>query len=101
MLPLRFCPLAPWAISAFVARFGAAGNMKITARDLRTGMAFGRVKHAHVDGDGKENNMAVSLAGGWTVNSNTYANDYVHPAYFNALLGDLVRIHTKRPITVP
>lgn len=84
--------MSPWAVSALVARFGAAGNMKVTARDLRTGLAFGRVKHAHVDGDGVENHMAVSLAGGWTVDSRTYANDYVHPAYFNALLGHLVRL---------
>lgn len=92
LTPLRYCPLAPWAISAHIARFGAAANMKITARDLRTAMAFGRIKHAQVHKGGHEDRLAVSLAGGWSANANTYKNDYLHPAFFNALFSHLVRL---------
>lgn len=65
--------------------------MKMTARDLRTGLAFGRIKHAQLDAGGHENHIAVSLAGGWSVNGDTYKNDYLHPAFFAALFSDLVR----------
>lgn len=91
LTPLRFCPIAPWAVSSYVARFGAAANIKVTARDLRTGLAFGRIKYAQVHKDGREDPIAVSLAGGWSTNAGTYKNDYLHPSFFNALFSHVVR----------
>lgn len=90
MLPLHYVPMTPWAIATHLARFGAAGNMSMTARELRTGMAFGRVKHAQVDQDGKENTISICLAGGWSCTASTYKKDYLHPAFFSALFGDQV-----------
>ena len=91
LVPLRFCPIPVWSVASHLARFGAAGHMKITARDMRTGLAFGRIKHAQLDSDGHENRIAVSMAGGWSVNGQTYKGDYLHPAFFSALFSDLVR----------
>lgn len=95
-MPLRFCPLSPWSISAYLARFGAAADIKVTARDLRTGLAFGRIKHANLEAGGQENHIAISLAGGWAANGDTYKKDYLHPAFFSALFSDTVRSPPQR-----
>ena len=92
LVPLQFCPIPVWSVASHLARFGAAGDMMITARDMRTGLAFGRIKHTQLDSDGHENRIAVSMAGGWSVNGHTYKGDYLHPAFFSPLFSDLVRL---------
>eukprot|EP00892_Ulva_mutabilis_P000609 jgi/Ulvmu1/10549/UM065_0002.1 len=91
MLPLRFIPLAPWAISAYVARFAAAADIKQTAQDMRTGMAFTRITHGQLHQGRHANRLAISLAGGWSANSQTYKEDYLHVGYFNAMMRNLIR----------
>ena len=49
LVPLRFCPIPVWSVASHLERFGAAGDMKITARDMRAGLAFGRIKHAQLE----------------------------------------------------
>lgn len=91
MVPLRFCPMMPAAMSHLINRFTASADMKTGTRELRTGMVFGRVMHAQLHHGGQENRGAICIGGQWSVNSNTYQNDYLHPAFFNAIFGDLVR----------
>lgn len=82
----------PAAMSQLVKRFTASADMMTNTRELRTGMTFARVSHAQIHRDGQENHTAICIGGQWSVNNNTYHNDYLHPAFFNALFADLVRI---------
>lgn len=91
MVPLRFVPLAPYAISALVARFTAAADMKVLSRELRTGMVLGRIIQAQLHHNGQENRVAIAHAGQWSLNSSTYQTEYLHPSILHSLLGDLVR----------
>lgn len=90
MLPLRFMPIQPSAVSVYVARFAAAADVKVTTRDLRSGMAFSRVKHSMRTEGTSGDALTIRLGGQWSANCDTYANDYLHPGYFCAMFGHLV-----------
>eukprot|EP00892_Ulva_mutabilis_P012000 jgi/Ulvmu1/9172/UM005_0271.1 len=85
MVPLRYIPSSPQAISTYCNMFGAGADMAITARSLRTGMVFQRIKYAEVARDGKPNSVHIALAGQWTPEAQTFQQDYLHPGYYNAL----------------
>ena len=92
MVPLRFIPMAPYAMSALLARFLASTDIHALSREMRTGMVFGRVIQGHLHHNGHENRTAIAVGGQWSTNCNTYQTDYPHPAFLNALFGDLVRL---------
>lgn len=91
MVPLRFVPSAPQAISALANVFGAASGVEITARSLRTGMVLARVQHAQLEECGRENYVHIALIGQWTPDGDTYQHDYMHPGFFNAMYSHVVR----------
>lgn len=91
MVPLRYIPLAPFAMSALLARFTAAADKKALTRELRSGMVFGRMLQAQLFHNGHENRVSIANGGQWSINCDTYQNEYLHPAFLNALFGDLVR----------
>lgn len=90
MLPLRFNPIFVASVSVYLARFAAAADVKVTARDMRTGMCFTRVVEATRRGT-TENATSVSLGGKWKAGARTYANDYLHPGYYSAVFSHVVR----------
>lgn len=96
MLPLRYLPSSPDAMSAYVRRFGAAADIKMTTRDLRTGMVFSRVKVSQIDEYKPENSVHIALSGQWSPDATTYKCDYLHPAFFNALFSHVVRAVVQR-----
>ena len=97
MLPLRFTPIPPWAVSVYVARFGGGADIALTTRDLRTGMAFESVKKGTL-GPGEVDRVMVSLRGQWSANSSTFQNDYLHPAYYNAAFSHMVSHPFFKPV---
>lgn len=101
LLPLRFTPIMPSAVSAYVSRFAAAGDVKVTSRDMRAGMSFSRISRAKTTEGTSGDPLAICLGGQWSANCNTYANDYLHPGYFCAMFGDLVCFPACVPRRLP
>lgn len=93
MVPLRGTPSSPESFSLYCRAFGAAGNMKVTARDLRPGMVFNRMKISQVDDTKCQNDIHISLSGQWSPNASTFKCDYLHPAFFNSLYSHVVRLY--------
>lgn len=83
--------MAPYAMSALLARFTAAADKKALQKEMRSGSVFGRMAQAQLHYNGHENRTSLANNGQWSLNCSTYQTEYCHPAFLNSLFGDLVR----------
>lgn len=95
MVPLRFIPMAPYAMTALLSRFTAAADKKALHREMRSGSVFGRMTQAQLIHNGHENRTAIANNGQWSLNCSTFQTEYCHPAFLNAIFGDLVCPHLQ------
>jgi len=89
MVPLRYCPVSEWVISAWIQRYASAADLKVTGRDMRAGMALTHMVQANAAGEHHITNE-LSIIGQWCPSGKTAETTYLHQGYYNAAMAHRV-----------